>query len=95
MLGTYIRPLDLSKVIILLQWETSVNSLPRLEMHLQHCLDHIPQGERLESYSFLTLDPNWDMIQRGGTWQSTELEVVACVHNDFIRSPSLSEVIVR
>ncbi|PNF36782.1 hypothetical protein B7P43_G11166 [Cryptotermes secundus] len=76
-------------------WQTSVNSLPRLEMHLQHCLDHFPQGERLESYSFLTLDPNWDMIQRGGTWPSAELEVVACLHNNFIRSPSLSEVVVR
>lgn len=79
----------------MLQWETSVNSLSRLEMHLQQCLDHFPQGEGLESYSFLTLDPNWDMIQRGGIWASRELEVVACLHSNFIQSPSLCEVVVR
>jgi hypothetical protein len=72
-----------------------VNSLSRLEMHLRQCLDHFPQGEGLESYSFLTLDPSWDMIQRGGTWASTELEVIACLHNDFTKSPGLSEVVVR
>ncbi|KDR12556.1 Hermansky-Pudlak syndrome 4 protein [Zootermopsis nevadensis] len=76
-------------------WETSVNSLARLETHLRQCLDHFPQGEGLESYSFLILDPSWDMIQRGGIWASTDLEVVACLHNDFIQSPNLSEVIVR
>ena len=64
-------------------------------MHLQQCLDHFPQGEGLESYSFLTLDPNWDMIQRGGIWASRELEVAACLHSDFIQSPSLCEVVVR
>jgi hypothetical protein len=72
-----------------------VNSLSKLEMHLLQCLDHFPQGEGLESYSFLTLDPNWDMIQREGTWASKELEVVASLHSDFIKSPSLSEVVVR
>jgi hypothetical protein len=72
-----------------------VNSLSRLEMHLQQCLDHFQQGEGSESYSFLILDPSWDMIQRGGTWASTDLEVVARLHSDFIQSPSLSEVVVR
>jgi len=84
-----------NRLVFVLQWETSVNSLSRLEMHLQQCLDHFPQGEGLESYSFLTLDPNWDMIQRGGIWASRELEVVACLHSNFIQSPSLCEVVVR
>nr|CAD7412725.1 unnamed protein product [Timema poppensis] len=76
-------------------WEVSVNSLTKLEVHLHQCLDHFPQGEGPEPYSFLCLDPCWDMLQRGGTWGNTELQVVSCLHNDFQRNAGLTEIVVR
>nr|CAD7577338.1 unnamed protein product [Timema californicum] len=76
-------------------WEVSVNSLTKLEVHLHQCLDHFPQGEGPEPYSFLCLDPCWDMLQRGGTWDNTELQVVSCLHNDFQHNAGLTEIVVR
>ncbi|CAG2059479.1 unnamed protein product, partial [Timema podura] len=75
-------------------WEVSVSSLTKLEVHLHQCLDHFPQGEGPEPYSFLCLDPCWDMLQRGGTWDNTELQVVSCLHNDFQRNAGLTEIVV-
>ena len=83
------------RFILFLQWETSVGSLNKLELHLRHCLEHFPQTEGTESYSYMCLDPSWDMIQRGGTWTGSELEIVASMHNDFVCHPSLTEVVVR
>nr|CAD7405457.1 unnamed protein product [Timema cristinae] len=76
-------------------WEVSVSSLTKLEVHLHQCLDHFPQGEGPEPYSFLCLDPCWDMLQRGGTWDNNELQVVSCLHNDFQHNAGLTEIVVR
>ncbi|KAJ8880779.1 hypothetical protein PR048_017250 [Dryococelus australis] len=80
---------------VFVQWELSVTYLGLLEGHLHKCLDHFPQGEGLDSYSFLCLDPAWDMLQRGGRWSSTHLDVVGCLHQNFNSCPALTEVMVR
>ncbi|XP_067010948.2 BLOC-3 complex member HPS4 isoform X2 [Anabrus simplex] len=76
-------------------WETSLNGLGRLEIHLRQCLEHFPQNDGIEPYSYICLDPRWDMLQRGGPWGSVELDVVSSMHHDFTQSNSLTEIVVR
>ncbi|XP_049780805.1 uncharacterized protein LOC126182412 [Schistocerca cancellata] len=76
-------------------WQTSVNGLNHLEARLKHCLEYFPHTEVSEQYSFLCLDPNWDMLHRGGPWGPSELDTVSCLHESFIHSPNLTEIVVR
>lgn len=76
-------------------WQTSVNGLNHLEARLKHCLEYFPPTDVSEQYSFLCLDPNWDVLHRGGPWGPSELDTVSCLHESFIHSPNLTEVVVR
>lgn len=76
-------------------WEASLSSLTQLETHLQKCLEHLPQGDGMEPYSYICLDPSWDMLQRGGSWGALELDVVSCLHFDFTQAAGLTEVVLR
>ncbi|PSN32219.1 hypothetical protein C0J52_17011 [Blattella germanica] len=76
-------------------WEKSISSLGNLETNILRCSEHFPQTEGTEPYNYLCVDPNWDMVEQAGQWASSDLEVVASMHSDFVKQPNLSEVTVR
>ncbi|XP_008559281.1 BLOC-3 complex member HPS4 isoform X1 [Microplitis demolitor] len=76
-------------------WKTSMNTLGHLESRLQHCLDPLPSGEHKELYSVLSVDPQWDTLDRSGLWGVTELDIVSSLHNRFCESSNLTDIIVR
>ncbi|KAH0560212.1 uncharacterized protein LOC123264539 [Cotesia glomerata] len=76
-------------------WKTSINTLGNLESRLQHCLDPLPSGEHKELYSVLSVDPQWDTLDRSGLWGVTELDIVSSLYNRFTESSNLTDIIVR
>ncbi|CAL7946871.1 unnamed protein product [Xylocopa violacea] len=76
-------------------WQTCVNALGKLETRLQQCLEPLPLNENKELYSILSIDPQWDTINRSGLWGVTELEIVSCLHDRFIHASNLTDIIVR
>ncbi|XP_067213318.1 uncharacterized protein HPS4 isoform X2 [Linepithema humile] len=76
-------------------WRTCVSTLDKLESRLQQCLEPLPSTENKELYSILSVDPQWDTVQRFGLWGVTELDIVSCLHDRFTRANSLTDIIVR
>lgn len=75
------------------QWETSMKSLTTIE---QMCMEPLPSGdETTESYSFLSLDPQWGTVKKGGPWASNDIATMGYIHKYFKDDPSLSEIIIR
>ncbi|XP_026828329.1 uncharacterized protein LOC113561394 isoform X2 [Ooceraea biroi] len=81
--------------LILSLWNTCVNTLGKLESRLQQCLEPMPSTENKELYSILSVDSQWDTVQRSGLWGVTELDIVSCLHDRFMRAGSLMDIIVR
>ncbi|XP_046680237.1 uncharacterized protein LOC124367457 isoform X2 [Homalodisca vitripennis] len=76
-------------------WQMSVSSLNELETHLHHCLEHCPGATACESYSWLSVDPHWGTVQRGGAWAGARLELLTSLHQQFNTRRNLTETIVR
>ncbi|XP_017759494.1 PREDICTED: uncharacterized protein LOC108550299 [Eufriesea mexicana] len=76
-------------------WETCVNALGKLEARLQQCLEPLPSNENKELYSILSIDPQWDTINRSGLWGVTELDIVSCLHDRFRHASNLTDIIIR
>lgn len=72
-----------------------MNTLGKLEARLQQCLEPLPSNENKELYSILSIDPQWDTINRSGLWGVTELDIVSCLHDRFAYASNLTDIIVR
>ncbi|XP_076233156.1 Hermansky-Pudlak syndrome 4 protein isoform X1 [Calliopsis andreniformis] len=76
-------------------WQTCVTTLGKLETRLQQCLEPLPSNENKELYSILSIDPQWDTINRSGLWGVTELDIVSSLHDRFTHASNLTDIIVR
>ncbi|XP_043787655.1 uncharacterized protein LOC122712241 isoform X2 [Apis laboriosa] len=76
-------------------WQTCVNTLGKLEVRLQQCLEPLPSTENKELYSILSIDPHWDTVNRSGLWGVTELDIVSCLHDRFTHASNLTDITVR
>lgn len=43
----------------------------------------------------LSVDPQWDTLDRSGLWGVTELDIVSSLYNRFTESSNLTDIIVR
>lgn len=51
--------------------------------------------ESSEAYSYLSLDPQWGPVKKGGPWSSGDVATMGYIHKDFQEDPSLTEIIIR
>lgn len=72
-----------------------MNTLGKLEVRLQQCLEPLPSTENKELYSILSIDPHWDTVNRSGLWGVTELDIVSCLHDRFTHASNLTDITVR
>ncbi|XP_049873652.1 uncharacterized protein LOC126372113 [Pectinophora gossypiella] len=73
-------------------WETSLNALGPIE---QKCMEPLPAGTEPTDYSYLTLDPDWGTVKKGGPWAALDIATMGLIHHQFAEDPELSEVILR
>ncbi|KAL0272111.1 UNVERIFIED_CONTAM: hypothetical protein PYX00_005207 [Menopon gallinae] len=81
--------------LILSLWELCAANLERVEMFRSKSSDYLPSSGVSNSYSFLSLDPEWGTTQKSGAWGNDEIKLVGSLHQDLIQSPNITEVIVR
>jgi len=56
----------------------------------------MPSTENKELYSILSVDSQWDTVQRSGLWGVTELDIVSCLHDRFMRAGhNLTDITIR
>ncbi|CAB3371779.1 Hypothetical predicted protein [Cloeon dipterum] len=72
-----------------------LESAPQLESRLRKSLEQTTSADSKESYSFLHLDPEWDALQRGGSWGAAQLSVARKLHSDLKSAPDMTEIIAR
>lgn len=73
-------------------WETSLNALGPIE---QKCIEPLAAGTDVSDYSYLTLDPDWGTVKKGGPWAALDIATMGFIHNEFSEDPELSEFILR
>ncbi|KAJ2949329.1 hypothetical protein O0L34_g6282 [Tuta absoluta] len=73
-------------------WETSLNSLGPIE---EKCMEPLPAGTEPTDYSYLTLDPDWGTVKKGGPWAALDIATMGLIHHEFAEDPDLSEFILR
>ncbi|XP_026724952.1 uncharacterized protein LOC113491934 [Trichoplusia ni] len=73
-------------------WETSLNALGPIE---QKCIEPLAAVGDATDYSYLTLDPDWGTVRKGGPWAALDIATMGLIHNDFAEDPELSEFILR
>ncbi|XP_059052080.1 uncharacterized protein LOC131846717 isoform X2 [Achroia grisella] len=73
-------------------WETSLNALGPIE---QKCMEPLGAGSEAADYSYLTLDPDWGTVRKGGPWPALDIATMGLIHNEFGEDPELSELILR
>lgn len=78
--------------VILFQWETSLNALGPIE---QKCMEPLAAEGEATDYSYLTLDPDWGTVRKGGPWAALDIATMGLIHNEFSEDPELSEFILR
>ncbi|KAJ6649366.1 Hermansky-Pudlak syndrome 4 protein [Pseudolycoriella hygida] len=77
-------------------FDTCVSRLTRLEASLNQILNVSVDGEKSDgNYSFLSVDPHWDTLQRCGPWSNKDLEHVEHIRNDFVRMSGTTDLILR
>ena len=70
--------------------------LPRLEANLNQILNVNVGGDKTDGgYSFVTLDPNWDTLERGGPWSNTDLTSVELIREEFAGNAGLNNLTLR
>ncbi|KAL0838548.1 hypothetical protein ABMA28_016656 [Loxostege sticticalis] len=73
-------------------WETSLNALGPIE---QKCIEPLAAGPEATDYSYLTLDPDWGTVKKGGPWAALDIATMGLIHNEFGEDPELTEFILR
>ncbi|CAH0398175.1 unnamed protein product [Chilo suppressalis] len=73
-------------------WETSLNALGPIETK---CMEPLAAGPEAMDYSYLTLDPDWGTVKKGGPWAALDIATMGLIHNEFADDPELSEFILR
>ncbi|KAJ0176410.1 hypothetical protein K1T71_007589 [Dendrolimus kikuchii] len=73
-------------------WETSLNALGPIE---EKCMEPLAAGAEATDYSYLTLDPDWGTVKKGGPWAALDIATMGLIHNEFGEDPDLSEFILR
>ncbi|KAG4074157.1 hypothetical protein HA402_014362 [Bradysia odoriphaga] len=77
-------------------FDICVSRLTRLEASLNQILNVSVDGDKSEgNYSFLSVDPNWDTLQRCGPWSNKDLEHVEQIRHDFVRTNNTTDMILR
>lgn len=78
------------------QFDVCVSRLTRIEANLNQTLNVNVDGEKSEGgYSFISLDPNWDTLQRGGPWSTADLTSIEYMRNNFNQLYDISDLILR
>lgn len=54
-----------------------------------------PAGAEPTDYSYLTLDPDWGTVKKGGPWPALDIATMGLIHNEFADDPEISEFILR
>lgn len=73
-------------------WETSLNALGPIE---QKCMEPLAADADSTDYSYLTLDPDWGTVRKGGPWAPLDIASMGLIHNAFSEDPDVSEFILR
>ncbi|XP_075977593.1 Hermansky-Pudlak syndrome 4 protein [Anticarsia gemmatalis] len=73
-------------------WETSLNALGPIE---QKCMEPLAADADSTDYSYLTLDPDWGTVRKGGPWAALDIATMGLIHNEFSEDTELSEFILR
>ncbi|CAH1638405.1 unnamed protein product [Spodoptera littoralis] len=73
-------------------WETSLNALGPIE---QKCIEPLAAVGDATDYSYLTLDPDWGTVRKGGPWAALDIATMGLIHNEFAEDPEMSEFILR
>ncbi|XP_028159485.1 uncharacterized protein LOC114352183 [Ostrinia furnacalis] len=73
-------------------WETSLNALGPIE---QKCIEPLGAGPEAADYSYLTLDPDWGTVKKGGPWAALDIATMGLIHNEFAEDRELTEFILR
>ena len=79
-------------ISLFFQWETSLNALGPIE---QKCMEPLAAVGEATDYSYLTLDPDWGTVRKGGPWAALDIATMGLIHNDFAEDPEMSEFILR
>lgn len=78
------------------QFETCVSRLSRIEASLSQTLNVNVDGDKNDGgYSFLSMDPHWDTLQRGGPWAPVDLTTLECMRHDFRTGSGKTDLILR
>lgn len=73
-----------------------MSRLTRLETSLNQILNVNVDGDKSEgNYSFISVDPNWDTLQRCGPWSNKDLEHVEHIRHDFVKMTGTTDMILR
>lgn len=72
-------------------WETSLNALGPIE---QKCMEPLAAVGDATDYSYLTLDPDWGTVRKGGPWAALDIATMGLIHNEFADDPEMSEFIL-
>ncbi|XP_063364586.1 uncharacterized protein LOC134653168 [Cydia amplana] len=74
-------------------WETSLNALGPIE---QKCMEPLGAGaDDASDYSYLTLDPDWGTVRKGGPWAALDIATMGLIHHELAEDPDMSEMILR
>lgn len=72
------------------QFETCVSRLTRIEASLSQTLNVNVDSDKADGaaalYSFLSTDPHWDTLQRGGPWAAGDLVTLEHMRSDLQRT---------
>lgn len=68
-----------------------------MELHLNQMLNVNVDGDNKGDggYSFISLDQNWDTLQRCGPWSLADLNSIECIRNDFSKISGITDLILR
>lgn len=78
------------------QFETCVSRLTRIESSLSQTLNVNVDGDKNDGgYSFLSMDPHWDTLQRGGPWAPVDMTTLEYMRYDFRAGAGKTDLILR
>lgn len=80
-----------------LQFEVCVSRLTRIETNLSQTLNVNVDGDKHDGgYSFLSLDPNWDTLDKGGPWSPVQMTTLESMRNDLATNKNIiTDLILR
>lgn len=78
-------------ILLTFQWETSLNALGPIE----HSCMAVAAASDATDYSYLTLEPAWGAVHRGGRWASLDLAAMGLQHAERAADPLLKQIATR